>query len=280
MAHTYANVSQWKKAVVSGGTGYGDTDDAELLSTLESVSRSIDEWCARTGPEHPMSGFGPRIGTNRYDGSGGSSLDFDDDLLSITSLSLLDSTLGTSLGSAVVDTDYFLRPYDRSPYRSLEFHGEGTITAVGSGRRVSSMAGAWGYQDVRIVSASLLNEALDTSETGVDVTAGTDFALGHTLLVDTEQLYVSGIATNTLTVVRGANGTTAATHLTAAPVSVYQYPSAVVRACILATTRRRRMSEAGLTGEMGGGGLPVQVHRDTEWGIFRNLLWQFKLVSA
>lgn len=279
MAHTYASVDEWKRSLVSGGASYGTTDDAELLSTLESVSRSIDEFCARTWPDHPMSGFGPRIGTNRYDGAGESSIEFDDDLLSITTLTLLDSTNGTAIGTAAENTDYFLRPYDRSPYRSLEFHGEGSITAVGSGRRISSVAGKWGYQDIRVVSASLLNEALDISETGVDVDAGTDFALGQTLLVESEQMYVTGITTNTLTVVRGANGTTAATHANDSAVSIYQYPASVVRACILATSRRRRMSEAGLTGEMGGGGLPVQVQRDTERSIFAAIIWQFKLVS-
>ena len=39
-----------------------------------------------------------------------------------------------------------------------------------------------------------------------------------TLKVDSEYMYVSGISSNTITVTRGYNGSTAATHLTAAPV--------------------------------------------------------------
>jgi len=57
-----------------------------------------------------------------------------------------------------------------------------------------------------------LNEALDASETGVDVDDGSVFKVGQTIQVDSEQMYISGKSTNTLTVTRGYNGSTAATH--------------------------------------------------------------------
>ena len=57
-----------------------------------------------------------------------------------------------------------------------------------------------------------LNEALDASETGVDVDSGAVFKVGQTIQVDSEQMYISAISTNTLTVTRGYNGSTAATH--------------------------------------------------------------------
>lgn len=57
-----------------------------------------------------------------------------------------------------------------------------------------------------------LAEALDSSETEVDVTDGTQFSEGQTIKVDDEIMYVSSIATNTLTVIRGHNSTAAATH--------------------------------------------------------------------
>lgn len=55
-----------------------------------------------------------------------------------------------------------------------------------------------------------LNEALDTSETGVDVDDGTMFRADDVVLVPStgEMLYVSSISGNTLTVIRGYNGTT------------------------------------------------------------------------
>lgn len=60
---------------------------------------------------------------------------------------------------------------------------------------------------------TLVTEAIDGSETAVDVTAGTDWAAGDILeWSDGEQFYVQSVASNTLTGIRGYNGTTIATH--------------------------------------------------------------------
>jgi hypothetical protein len=48
---------------------------------------------------------------------------------------------------------------------------------------------------------------------------------------------VDGIATNTLTVRRGQNGTTAATHLSGAAITVLTPPEAVREACLLLAAR-------------------------------------------
>ena len=61
-------------------------------------------------------------------------------------------------------------------------------------------------------SANLLNEALDDSETAVDVDDGTVFAAGDFIKVDDEIMQIVSISTHTLTVIRGAMSTTVATH--------------------------------------------------------------------
>ena len=61
-------------------------------------------------------------------------------------------------------------------------------------------------------SANLLNEALDNSETDVDVDDGTVFTSGDHIKVDNEIMKVSSVSSNTLTVIRGAMSTTAVTH--------------------------------------------------------------------
>ena len=86
------------------------------------------------------------------------------------------------------------------------------------------IVGSFGHYDVRKTPASTLNEALDTTETGVDVTSGSLFEVGQTILIDSEQMWISAIATNTLTVTRGVNGTTAATHASGATIQTYEYP--------------------------------------------------------
>lgn len=62
---------------------------------------------------------------------------------------------------------------------------------------------------------TLLNEPLDTSETDIDVTDGNDWAVGDVGQIEEtgEQFYVTGVTTNTLTVIRsyGAVAATAAT---------------------------------------------------------------------
>jgi len=61
-------------------------------------------------------------------------------------------------------------------------------------------------------TANLLNEALDDSETPVDVDDGTVFQVGDYIKVESEIMKVKSISTNTLTVDRGVMSTTAATH--------------------------------------------------------------------
>lgn len=63
-------------------------------------------------------------------------------------------------------------------------------------------------------SGSLLNEALDDSETAIDVDDGTDFntTTRKNILFDDEVGIVTGIAANTLTVTRGAYGSKARAH--------------------------------------------------------------------
>jgi len=59
---------------------------------------------------------------------------------------------------------------------------------------------------------------IDNVTTTVNVTSAANIPAGLTILVDTEQMVVTSKASNALTVTRGANGTTAASHLTGAPV--------------------------------------------------------------
>jgi hypothetical protein len=59
---------------------------------------------------------------------------------------------------------------------------------------------------------NLLDEALDSSETGIDVDDGTVFVVGDFIKVDNEIMKVTAISTNTLTVEREKLGTSASTH--------------------------------------------------------------------
>ena len=60
--------------------------------------------------------------------------------------------------------------------------------------------------------AQLLNEALDSSETAIDVDEGGYFFVGDLIRVEDEIMEVTAITGNTLTVIRGTHGSSAASH--------------------------------------------------------------------
>jgi hypothetical protein len=62
-------------------------------------------------------------------------------------------------------------------------------------------------------STSDLTAAItSTSATSISVQQGTDFEVNQNVKIGSEEMTVTNIASNTLTVVRGVNGTTATTH--------------------------------------------------------------------
>jgi len=66
--------------------------------------------------------------------------------------------------------------------------------------------------------AQLIAEALDGSETGVDVDDGSFFFAGDLIRVDNEVMEVVSISGNTLTVIRGSHGSALAVHSDDAPL--------------------------------------------------------------
>lgn len=260
MSHTYASVPRLKDYITDGGGSsslLGTTLDEALLGILEAASRAVDRYCDRSDFG---SGFGPRIGTNKYDGRNERGVDLRDDLLSITTVTLLDRSNGTSLGTPVADTDYVLvdrSGHNTTPYREFVLHGEGSLTSVGYGYLVSSFAGKWGYQDVQ--SSVGTAGTVTASATSVTLTGGSAYA-GHTILLDSEQMYVTASTGGTaLTVTRAANGTTAAQHAASSAATIYKYPPEVVDATLQIALRRWKSRDAGADGSYGGGQLPGQV---------------------
>lgn len=76
------------------------------------------------------------------------------------------------------------------------------------------------YEFKANVTTTTLTEDLDSSETGVDVTSAA--ALGSApfvICIEDEEMLVTSIASNTLTVTRGFNGSTAASHSNGATVN-------------------------------------------------------------
>ena len=75
------------------------------------------------------------------------------------------------------------------------------------------------------------------SKTAVAVDDGTQFQIGQTVLIGTEQMLVTGILSNDLTVSRALNGTTAAAHADNSDINILRWPASVERAALVQTAR-------------------------------------------
>jgi hypothetical protein len=278
VAHTYATVAEANDYIKSGGAV---TFAAELapavalkLAILESVSRAID---GRAQRSTFGSSFGPRIGTNKYDGGRrgrNNELWLDDDLLAITSITLNPLTASSTTYTPVLDTDYYLANadgYTGPPWRKIILHGFGTPAYFGYGYRVSALTGSWGYSDVTIPTGTTVASGLSVGTTQTTFVTSSTPALspGMTLLIDSEQIYLYALSGTTATVVRGCNGTTAATHADSSTISRYQYDSRVHDVALRLFMRRWKARDAGADGTSGGLDVPGQTTLEGEDTIIR-----------
>ena len=69
-----------------------------------------------------------------------------------------------------------------------------------------------GYDEAWDAATSLLNEDIDTTETGWAVDDGSEFSEGDTIKVDDEIVVITAIVSNNLTVIRAQHGTDASEH--------------------------------------------------------------------
>ena len=246
MTNWYATRAALERNLKSGTADtYTAADEALMDAALESASRQIDQYCGQW--------FYPWTQTRIETAHRSGCLLLEQGLLSLTSLST-DTALDGTFATVWAATDYQLgppnaplqnppRPYWRIERRPLGVYG---FPCYQSGVQI---AGIWGTYDVHATATSQLAEALDASEVGVDVDDGEEFEVGQTILVDSEQMFVRAIATDTLTVTRAVNGTTAATHADNSPIEVYSYPL-IGQACLLQASRllNRRMAPFGTVG--------------------------------
>ena len=231
-------------------TGVPDsTDDVRLLAKLRDASRAIDAYAKRR--------FYVETRTRTFEAHAGNCLILADDLLSITTLKT-DVSGDRTYTETWATTDYDLCPENAlyesppEPYWEIRRSPNGDYSFPSGLARGVQIVGSWGYYEVLERSTATLSAAITTTTaTTCTVSDGTQFGVGQTLKLGTEQVYVSAISTNTLTLTRSVNGTTAATHLNAAVIDVYTYPE-VHTACLMLAARLWALKDAplGVTGSM------------------------------
>lgn len=275
LRHVYATVSEFNDTIVDDGGVLltNAANNARKLEILDEVSRLVD---ARA---HRGSGFGPWVGTKHYDGDGRATLWLRADLAELDTLSVA-SAPGATPETPLEDDDFYLAglgSYD-PPYRRIVFHGQGSPTRFGRGLRLTSVTGTWSFPYRTLLLSETVDEDVDDVETDIDVTGLSGLEAGMTLLIDDEQMYVTattaedGETSAFVTVERGVNGTTAATHATDAPISRFMYDPSVHGTVLRLALRRWKARDAGGDGSDGGADVGSLSLREGEDTILRRML--------
>ena len=289
--HTYGNVYDFKAYL--GGTDHvtdWTTDETPVLRVLESASKRIDSYMGRS--------FGARTETHSFDlGQGalrddslvpnGDMIEFpdywttrlqstgilglDDWLITATTVTSYEGTDRPSSATLTegIGNDFLLMPYNTSPKSKMKLV-ENTLKNLYSGQQTLTILGQWGWQN-DTESISTVDAIGSSSTTTVTVTSGSTTYVGDTILVGTEQMYVTNVDGNTLTVIRGVNGTTSATHSGGATYYRYKYPADVVQACLDIARTYWRSRDVGQSQILGTNEMQMTYPQNEERMILKKL---------
>jgi len=199
------------------------------LSVIEAISREIDALCMRH--------FYTRSGIEYYTPADNKTL-FLNDVLSISELVIDSAIAGTYTEKWTEDEDFVLSPFSEWPKVRLDVLPWGDYAFPVDQFRAVKITGVWGYGDGESVSpwtaSGITGTLADAADTSMAISAEDVIETGDTLLIGSEQVFVTAVTTNDskiATVERGMNGTTAAAH-SAAACSVAAYPPDLKRAAL------------------------------------------------
>lgn len=215
----YATLADYKNYVTARGqTATTDaTDDAVIESLLESASRYIDDETGRV--------FYPFIQNRYYDVPQGRELLLDEDLLEVITLTNGDSTTMSA-------SEYDFVPKNIYPAYGLKIKDISSYmwqsNSQGSLENAVSVLAYWGYREkynqrawlqVDTISAAITN----TTTLAFTTTSNNTLVPWNIIKIGNEIMNVHTASGHNITVVmRGDNGSTAATHLINTPVYVWQ----------------------------------------------------------
>lgn len=223
----------------------GDTDtsdNARLLQKLRAATANIEHYTQRE--------FMPWIATRQFDWKSAKLTTFEGyDLVQLTSIVDEGGVGNTVLPAATIllggktsnaaDTN--------GPYYGAEIDiAKGSfLTYITERRKAIWVTGVWGWHDDYAnawkpsVDSPTSNVLIGDTTITVNNATGADgwgqsprFSPGNLIQIDNEWMQVIGVSGNALSVVRGQQGTAAAAHNSATPISVYVLPADINDICL------------------------------------------------
>ena len=225
--NVYLNLKKLKDEL-----GVADTKaDAQLMRLLNRAARAFDNYCGRHFYMKTESMTARTVAGYRH------SLP---DLYSSSSVTL-------DAVALVANTDYELEPLSGYPKERMRM-----LNRSFSIRQKLVIAGIWGYEETKDDSGDTVqDDPLAAGAVAINVTFGGNFAIGETLKIGDEQLYITDINVNALTVKRGVNGTDDVEHVNDTAIYIYTYPDPVEGACLIQVVRWYRGRDAAWGDEAG-----------------------------
>ncbi len=234
--------------------GVDAADDSLVESHIATATDLITGFCNRS--------FVPYRETKTFDARGDGIADHSrtlllrDDLLAVHSLTNGDGTAIASNQYALLGSGYPKWAVELLPSTGLAWtyttDWQNAISLVGTWGFHADYARAWVSTLDTVKNAGGINATTQsitvTDADGKDARYHTRFAVGQLLRIEDEYLKVIAIntSTNALTVLRGVNGTTAATHAVDKAIDSYAPMRNIEQACIsLATWLYRYAPTAG-----------------------------------
>lgn len=232
--NTYATLSELKSRLSVQSNDY----DATMWHMLHVSSRLIDRYCSRC--------FYVRTVSRRFDVDDRSGFAVVD-LISVNQL--VEDCDGDRVYERVRHRDdYILYPLDAEPESA---HGagfarvqDGSSNGFPLGSATVQINGRWGYRAYLVDVASRIANSgamLSAASRSMVLDDASSVVAGQTLQIDGEQMFVTQVGGKVVNVLRGVNGTVAASHPDGSELKMLQYPAEVTEATLmLAVDRWRR----------------------------------------
>lgn len=240
----YTDLDEFKQHF-AGNSSLDVVDAANIELIIEAAARRVDEVTHRH--------FFAETGTRVLHGNGQSAL-LIPDLLAATTIKLDENSDRTFELELVAETDYYLlrnghENPDALPSTLLQLDSRnGQRGSFSRLPRLVEIVGRWGFtEDTELTGATVGDSPYVAGATTLNVTAGGGalFAVGQTILIESEQFYISAIAADALTVTPAVNGTTEAGHVQTTAISRFVWEPRVREANLIIAGRMWKRRETG-----------------------------------